>query len=76
MPGQIVFSQCFAKCFFEKYGVMVDGKINEVAALEKLENYIGPDQAANVFNQCKGAGGADPCEIATKYFECIHKNIH
>lgn len=55
---------------------MVDGKINEVAAMEKLENYIGPDQAANVLNQCKEAGGADPCEIASKFFECINKNKH
>lgn len=55
---------------------MVDGKINEAAAMEKIGQYVGADQAANVFNQCKEAGGADPCEIGSKLLECIHKNKH
>lgn len=68
--------QCFAKCIFEKSGVIVDGKINEANAVEKISMFAGPEQAANIFNQCKGVGGADPCEIALKFFECTNKNKH
>lgn len=72
------YLQCFAKCIFEKAGVMTDGKINDAVAVEKISMFAGPEQAANIFNQCKnvGGGGADPCESALKFFECTNKNKH
>lgn len=56
--------------------MMVDGKINEATAIELIGMHAGPDQAAILFNQCKEAGGADPCEIGSKFFECLQKNKH
>lgn len=75
--NEFVFDlQCFAKCIFEKTGIMTDGKINEAVAVEKISMFAGPEQAANIFNQCKNVGGADPCESALKLFECTNKNKH
>lgn len=52
---------------------MTDGKINEAAAIEKVSLFAGPEQATSMVNQCKGVTGADPCEVASKFFECTNK---
>lgn len=57
----------------EKSGIMVNGNIEEAVAIEKFGQFTGPGAAEANVKQCKGAGGADPCEIAQKFLECIHK---
>lgn len=50
-----------------------NGKLNEQAATEKLARITNQATAETGVNQCKAAGGSDPCDMAFKFFDCINK---
>lgn len=69
-----IFIKCFTKCIFEKGGIIdASGKLNEQAAVEKLTRMTNQATAEAGVNQCKTAGGSDPCDTAFKFFDCINK---
>ncbi|XP_016988068.1 general odorant-binding protein 56d [Drosophila rhopaloa] len=66
--------KCFANCFLEKTGFLIDGKVQPAVVLAKLGPLAGEDAVKAVQAKCDSITGADKCDTAFKLFECYHKN--
>lgn len=67
--------QCLASCIYEKSGTLVDGKLNETAAMEELSHMFSAEKARDILQKCRGLSGYDECEFAQKYSECTMKIV-
>ncbi|KAH8355054.1 hypothetical protein KR093_004547 [Drosophila rubida] len=66
--------KCFANCFLEKSGLLVDGQIKPEVVLEKLGPVAGVDKVKAIQAKCDSVKGADKCDTAFQLYQCYHKN--
>ncbi|XP_062133034.1 general odorant-binding protein 56d [Drosophila sulfurigaster albostrigata] len=66
--------KCFANCFLEKTGFLVDGQIQPNVVLEKLGPIAGDDKVKAIQANCDSLKGTDKCDTAYQLYQCYHKN--
>ncbi|KAH8298450.1 hypothetical protein KR044_003477 [Drosophila immigrans] len=66
--------KCFANCFLEKTGFLVDGQIKPDVVLEKLSPIAGADKVKAIQAKCDSLKGTDKCDTAFQLYQCYHKN--
>ncbi|KAH8279298.1 general odorant-binding protein 56d [Drosophila bipectinata] len=66
--------KCFANCFLEKTGFLVDGQVQPDKVLAKLGPIAGEDNVKAVQAKCDSIKGADKCDTAFQLYECYYKN--
>ncbi|XP_023164062.1 general odorant-binding protein 56d-like [Drosophila hydei] len=66
--------KCYANCFLEKAGFIVDGQINGEAVLQKLAPAAGVDQVKAALATCDSVRGANKCETGFQIYQCFYKN--
>ncbi|KAH8270769.1 hypothetical protein KR018_001021 [Drosophila ironensis] len=66
--------KCFANCFLEKSGFLVDGQIQPAVVLAKLGPIAGEDNVKAVQAKCDSIKGADKCDTAFQLYQCYFKN--
>ncbi|XP_022230278.2 general odorant-binding protein 56d [Drosophila obscura] len=66
--------KCFANCFLEKTGFVVDGQIKQDVVLTKLGPIAGDDKVKAVQAKCDSLKGANKCETSYELYKCYHQN--
>ncbi|XP_017123108.1 general odorant-binding protein 56d [Drosophila elegans] len=66
--------KCFANCFLEKTGFLIDGQVQPAVVLAKLGPLGGEDTVKAVQAKCDGIKGSDKCDTAYQLFQCYHNN--
>eukprot|EP00099_Drosophila_melanogaster_P012298 NP_001286619.1 Odorant-binding protein 56d, isoform B [Drosophila melanogaster] len=66
--------KCFANCFLEKIGFLINGEVQPDVVLAKLGPLAGEDAVKAVQAKCDATKGADKCDTAYQLFECYYKN--
>ncbi|KAH8401465.1 hypothetical protein KR009_005731 [Drosophila setifemur] len=66
--------KCFANCFLEKSGFLVDGQIQPEVVLAKLGPIAGEDAVKAVQAKCDSTKGSDKCDTAFQLYQCYYKN--
>ncbi|KAH8389273.1 general odorant-binding protein 56d [Drosophila serrata] len=66
--------KCFANCFLEKTGFMVDGQLQPTVVLAKLGPLAGEDNVKAVQAKCDSLKGADKCDTAFQLYKCYYEN--
>ncbi|XP_001361439.2 general odorant-binding protein 56d [Drosophila pseudoobscura] len=66
--------KCFANCFLEKAGFVVDGQIKPDVVLAKLGPIAGVDKVNAVQAKCDSLKGADKCETSYELYKCYYQN--
>ncbi|EDW91459.2 general odorant-binding protein 56d [Drosophila yakuba] len=66
--------KCFANCFLEKTGFLINGEVQPDVVLAKLGPLAGEDAVKAVQAKCDAIKGADKCDTAYQLFECYYKN--
>ncbi|XP_034651960.1 general odorant-binding protein 56d-like [Drosophila subobscura] len=66
--------KCFANCFLEKSGFVVDGQIKPDVVLAKLGPIAGVDNVKAVQAKCDSLKGADNCDTAYQLYQCYQKH--
>ncbi|XP_017051277.1 general odorant-binding protein 56d [Drosophila ficusphila] len=66
--------KCFANCFLEKAGFLIDGKVQPDVVLAKLGPLAGEDKVKAVQAKCDSITGSDKCDTAYQLFQCYHNN--
>ncbi|XP_016927933.2 general odorant-binding protein 56d [Drosophila suzukii] len=66
--------KCFANCFLEKTGFLIDGEVQPAVVLAKLGPLVGEDTVKAVQAKCDSTKGADKCDTAFQLFQCYYKN--
>ena len=63
---------CFIACILKKLGIMnEDGSIDVPAAEEQVTLNIPKDEVHNMIIKCTNTGGADVCEKAAYFADCL-----
>ncbi|XP_076677999.1 general odorant-binding protein 19d-like [Andrena cerasifolii] len=64
--------ECFMACILKKVGVMNhDGSINLGAAKEHAPVNVTNGALDDTINKCKDTGGANDCEKAASFVDCV-----
>ncbi|KAH8253295.1 hypothetical protein KR032_004613 [Drosophila birchii] len=66
--------KCFANCFLEKTGFLVDGQVQPAVVLTKLGPIAGEDNVKAVQAKCDSLKGADKCDTAFQLYKCYYEN--
>ncbi|EDV98270.1 general odorant-binding protein 56d [Drosophila grimshawi] len=66
--------KCFANCFLEKAGFIVNGQIKPDVVLTKLTILDGLEKVKAVQAKCDSLKGENNCDTAFKLYECYHQN--
>ncbi|KAH8258036.1 hypothetical protein KR038_004866 [Drosophila bunnanda] len=66
--------KCFANCFLEKTGFLVDGQVQPAVVLAKLGPLAGEDNVKAVQAKCDSLKGADKCDTAFQLYKCYYEN--
>ncbi|XP_017032897.1 general odorant-binding protein 56d [Drosophila kikkawai] len=66
--------KCFANCFLEKTGFLVDGQVQPAVVLAKLGPLAGEDNVKAVQAKCDSLKGADKCDTAFQLYQCYYNN--
>ncbi|XP_034650731.1 general odorant-binding protein 56d [Drosophila subobscura] len=66
--------KCFANCFLEKSGFVVDGQIKPDVVLAKLGPIAGVDKVKAVQAKCDSLKGANKCDTSYELYKCYHNN--
>ncbi|XP_034477139.1 general odorant-binding protein 56d-like [Drosophila innubila] len=66
--------KCFASCFLEKTGLVVDGQIKPDVIQAKLGPLVGADKVKEVQAKCDSIKGSDKCDTAFQLYQCYHKS--
>lgn len=69
-------AKCFHKCMMEKMGAMKDGALDEKQITEFLAKHPEKENMATKFSECKQSKGADACELANNYHDCMGFGKH
>ncbi|EDW74830.1 Odorant-binding protein 56e [Drosophila willistoni] len=66
--------KCFANCFLEKSGFVVDGNIKPDVVLAKLGPIAGEDKIKEIQGKCDSLKGADKCDTSYQLYKCYSNN--
>ncbi|KAH8285202.1 hypothetical protein KR054_006153 [Drosophila jambulina] len=66
--------KCFANCFLEKTGFLVDGQVQPSVVLAKLGPLAGEDNVKAVQAKCDSLKGSDKCDTAFQLYKCYYEN--
>ncbi|TDG41399.1 hypothetical protein AWZ03_012171 [Drosophila navojoa] len=66
--------KCYANCFLERAGFIVEGQINGDAVLQKLAPAAGADQVKAALATCASIKGANKCDTGFQIYRCFYKN--
>ncbi|XP_023160822.1 general odorant-binding protein 56d isoform X2 [Drosophila hydei] len=65
--------KCFANCFLEKSGFLVDGQIKPDVVLEKIGPIVGVEKVKAAQEKCDSLKGTDKCDTAFQLYQCYYK---
>ncbi|XP_017864742.1 PREDICTED: general odorant-binding protein 56d-like [Drosophila arizonae] len=66
--------KCYANCFLERAGFIVEGQINGDAVLQKLAPAAGADQVKAALATCASIKGANKCDTGFQIYRCFYRN--
>ncbi|XP_068144951.1 general odorant-binding protein 56d-like [Drosophila tropicalis] len=66
--------KCFANCFLEKSGFVVDGNIKPDVVLAKLGPIAGQDKIKEIQGKCDSIKGTDKCDTSYQLYKCYSNN--
>ncbi|KAH8270838.1 hypothetical protein KR018_006678, partial [Drosophila ironensis] len=66
--------KCFANCFLEKSGFLVNGQVQPDVVLAKLGPIAGEQTVKDVQAKCDSIKGADNCETGYEIYKCYYNN--
>ncbi|EDW60308.1 general odorant-binding protein 56d [Drosophila virilis] len=66
--------KCFANCFLEKAGFIVDGQLMPAVVQQKLTDVAGASQVKAALNACDSIKGANKCDTGFQIYQCFYKN--
>ncbi|XP_017123143.1 general odorant-binding protein 56d [Drosophila elegans] len=67
--------KCFANCFLEKSGFVINGQVQPAVVLAKLGLLVGKDLVKDVQAKCDSVMGADKCDTSFQLYKCYRTKL-
>ncbi|KAI8038533.1 general odorant-binding protein 56d-like [Drosophila gunungcola] len=67
--------KCFANCFLEKSGLVINGQVQPAVVLAKLGLLAGKDLVKDVQAKCDSVKGADKCDTSFQLYKCYKAKL-